>query len=100
MTIKSFFEELQSLEETTKRKVLITTTIVVMLIVVYFWLGYFNGLVASDQTSPSQVSETGQSQNQNGSMLANVGNSIAGGFQSMIHMFQSPGQYTISPSHQ
>ncbi len=43
----SFWEQLQSLDESTKTKILVVVTMVVMTVVVYFWLAYFNAIIVS-----------------------------------------------------
>jgi len=42
----NFIQRLQALDDGPKQKVLIGTSIVVMIVVIYFWLAYFNGIVA------------------------------------------------------
>ena len=43
---KNFLEELQSLDDATKQKILIVATVVIMVVIIYFWLAYFNNIVA------------------------------------------------------
>ena len=104
---KSFLEELQSLNEPTKRKVLVVATILIMFVIVYFWLGYFNGLVASVAQVPVADSE-GQPQSQQSSGesgffqnmkngMAMVANDLAGAPQWLTNALQSPRQYNIQP---
>ena len=108
---KSFFEELQSLNEGTKRKVAIVATIVLMVGVVYVWLGYFNGLVAGSsgstgnagnseisQQQPTPVGQTQQNQSAPSSWMAALGNGFAGAATRVADLFKNFGQYNIKPS--
>jgi hypothetical protein len=53
---KGFLEYLQTLPDPAKKKVLITATVIIMALVIYFWLAYFNNLIAgiSEQASVTE----------------------------------------------
>lgn len=51
----NFWEELRSLDEPTKTKILVVATVLIMVVVVYFWLAYFNGLIAGSQAGGNAV---------------------------------------------
>ena len=55
MITMNFWEELRSLEEPTKTKILVVATVLVMVVVVYFWMAYFNNLIAGSQTGGNAV---------------------------------------------
>lgn len=57
----NFIQRLQALDDGPKQKVLIGTAIVVMIIVMYFWLAYFNGIVAGGAGQPPSVAVNGDS---------------------------------------
>jgi hypothetical protein len=83
---KSFLEELQSLDEPVKRRILVVSAIIIMAIVIYVWLGYFNGLVATNQ--PQQTSGSGSSFWRN----------MTGDMADMINFFRGPRQYVVQPN--
>jgi hypothetical protein len=101
---KDFLEKLQSLDEPTKLKVLVVATGITMAVVLYFWLAYFNGLVASvsrptiaDNNVPVPTEPVPTQNNAGPSGLAFV----YGQFMSMLHglgnILQAPRQYIIHP---
>lgn len=103
---KGFFEELQSLDEPTKRKVLVVATAVIMVAVIYFWLAYFNNIVASisqpsiaqntptssaAETVPAQAAEPGPS------MFARIGDGFTYMIKGLGSILQAPRQYIVQP---
>jgi hypothetical protein len=84
---KSFFEELQSLSESTKQRILVVSTIVIMIVVVYVWLGYFNGIVAQAQSQQTQPTSSGN----------NFWQTVKDDMGNMVNNFKQPGQYTVQP---
>ena len=93
---KSFLETLQALDEGTKKKIMIIATIVIMAIVIYFWLAYFNGLVAA-------VSQPAIANNQQGTQSAIASNQSSAGGNSWTSWFGNVlrgGQHTIQPGQQ
>lgn len=120
--LKDFFVKLQALEEPAKTRVLIVATAIVMVIVIYFWLAYFNSLVAggippatvaenptagSAAAMPTQAqapSPASEGENGGGSIWDNFKNEaafISGGFMNMAHglsdILQAPRQYIVKP---
>lgn len=102
---KSFLEELQSLDEPTKKKVMIVATVVIMGVVIYFWLAYFNNLVAgidqstvAENVSSSAATASGPGLGEslrNG--IASIGNVFMGIVHGLANIFQAPRQYLITP---
>ncbi len=116
---KSPLQKLQSLDEPTKRKVVVGASAVAMVIVVYFWVAYFNGLVAgftqspvvaetapADATAPvdvtAQTTPTMQPTAQPSDVQGPTGVAwIFGQFMNMLHglgnILQAPRQYIVRP---
>jgi hypothetical protein len=119
--MKDFFQKLQSLDEPVKQRILVAATIVIMVVVLYFWLMYFNGIVAGAR--PEDVADnatagdamTGQSAAQQGAAGAVTGEEgmgpwqvvgrriafVYGGFMNMVrglgNILQAPRQYIVRP---
>lgn len=95
---KGWIERLQALDEPTKQKVLIIATVVMMAVVIYFWLAYFNTLVAGVAGQPAAASapQTGIWENINGGIAFFVSQflRIAHGFADIL---KAPRQYLIQP---
>ena len=117
----SFLEELRALSEPAKKKILVAATVAIMIIVVYFWLAYFNNIIAgvsrpavalTDQAAQNaQPAATGSvpagnaSASGETSLLGHIGNGAAflyGNFLNFEHglgnILQAPGQYNVQPS--
>jgi hypothetical protein len=92
----SFFESLQSMDESMKQKILVVATVVIMILVVYVWLGYFNGIVAGTSQSNTSVA-TAQVQ-----PVSSGGNSfwqsMKDDMANMANVFKQPGQYNVQPN--
>jgi hypothetical protein len=112
----NFLEELQALDDRTKQKILIITTIVIMIIVIYFWLAYFNNLVAgvSQSATGASIAVTSDTTNVAPAPTASsapvvaaqapgesIWQKIGAGFMSVMRgiasVFQSPRQYIVKP---
>ena len=93
----SFFEQLQSLDESMKQKILIVATIVIMVVVVYVWIGYFNGIVAGVSQPDQSVAQVQPQATQPTSGGNSVWQDMQNGMANMINAFKQPGQYTIEP---
>ncbi|HEX4104403.1 MAG TPA: hypothetical protein VHZ04_02920 [Candidatus Paceibacterota bacterium] len=118
---KGFLEELQSLDEGTKQKVLIVATVVIMIVIIYFWLAYFNNIVAgvgqvaagpavnaapatatATATAPASVPSAAAAAGpsiwqQMGGGLAAIGQFFINLAHGVRNVFQTPGQYTVNP---
>ena len=112
---KGFWERLQALDEPTKNKVLIVATAIIMVIVVYFWVAYFNNIIAgisgpaiaqnepaqADTTQTAQQDGTPQSDSniwqnmQNG--MATIYTQFMNGARGLGNILQAPRQYIVSP---
>lgn len=125
-THKGFLEYLQTLPEPTKKRVLVIATAVIMALVVYFWLAYFNNLIAGiaqpaatvAENAPAENAPTGQPATAApatvavpaapgegmGQRLENGLGFIYGIFANMAHGLESvvnaPGQYNVRPPQQ
>lgn len=114
---KGFIEKLQSLDGPAKNKVLIVATAVVMVIVIYFWLAYFNNLIAG-VSQPAPVAENLAAENavpmQTQAQTSAGGGSVGtwdsfksaaafiyGEFMNVAHglsdILQAPRQYIVNP---
>lgn len=108
-------ETLQSLSESTKRKILVGATVLIMIVVVYFWLAYFNNLIAAISQPTVAQDTTGQSapttdetvqqsalavqpaSSTGDSFLGYIGGAFTGMIQGVEDIFKAPGQYNIQP---
>jgi len=93
---KGFLEYLQSLDEPTKKKVLVISTALIMIVVVYFWLAYFNNLIAGI-TQPQPVAAATADTTSGPSGLAYVGAEFMGAVKGFIGIFRGPHDYIIQP---
>ena len=97
----NFLHQLQALPDPAKKKVLIGTTAALMIIVVYFWLAYFNNLLAgisqpvAVDSDAQQLSGTASSESAGESISTQVGNLFSG----IANIFRSPQQYIVKPSN-
>jgi hypothetical protein len=108
--MKDFFTELQSLGEPAKSKILIIATVIIMIVVIYFWLAYFNSIIAG--VSAPSVADTGGAAQQG---LAPTAQEDAGPWvimmrapaflydqfmnaaQGLANVLQAPRQYVVQP---
>jgi len=97
-------ERLQALDEPTKHKVLVVATLVIMVVVIYFWLAYFNNLVAG--ISSPQVAQNGNDVGPAAGSgfsdaVKNASALVYGRFMDVAHalgnILQAPRQYIIQP---
>ncbi len=100
--MKNFLNELQALPEPTKRKVLVAVTIVLMAVVIYFWLIYFNTLLAGvSQPAPANpVAASGGDiglwqRLQNGFVF--IGSQFQKMAQGLSSILAAPRQYIVNP---
>ena len=113
-----FIEKLQSLDGPAKNKILIVATAVAMVIIVYFWLAYFNNLIAgvtqpapipvtesTAQPSAVQAQPSAPGDNSGGvsiwSNFKNAASFMYGEFVRAVHglsnAVQAPKQYIVNP---
>ena len=106
--MKHFLTDLQSLDDRAKFKVLIVATAVVMVVVVYFWLAYFNNIIASVQTP--LAADGGASQNATPAAQEEAGpwtivmrapaflyGEFMGAMRWLGNVLQAPRQYIVQP---
>lgn len=113
---KNFLETLQSLDEATKQKVIIVATSIIMVVIVYFWLMYFNNLVAgvgqvaqqpaansapAAATTAPTVTVTPAPAAPAAPAGPGIFARIASGFAAMgqwfVNLFRAPRQYIVKP---
>jgi hypothetical protein len=112
---KNVLEKLQSLDESTKKRILIIATAIIMVVVVYFWLAYFNNLVASIGQPATVAESSGDLQASmstaptaavagDAGFWGNMGNGMAfmyGQTIKMLHglgsILDAPRQYIVAP---
>jgi hypothetical protein len=98
---KNFLEELQSLDEATKQKVIIVATVVIMVVIVYFWLAYFNNLVAGVGQVAAQQPAASATPAAAATPGPGIFERMGAGFAAMDHwfanLFQAPKQYIVKP---
>ena len=109
-THKGFIEYLQTLPEPSKKRVLIITTAVIMALVIYFWLSYFNNIIAganlstmtaensapSAEIAPQPAGAAGIWQRL-GNSMAYISGAFANAEHALVGFFESQGQYSVQP---
>jgi len=101
---KNFLEQLQSLDEPMKKKVLVVSTAVIMVIVVYFWLAYFNTLIAGISNQPPVAvnadaggSAPAAAAPAGPNMLQRMGNGLAAMYTDFKDILRGEKEYDIKP---
>ncbi len=90
-----FLERLQSVEERVKRRWIIWSSTIIMLLVVYFWLAYFNNLVATFSSAPP----TAQEGKIGFSFAQTMKNGTAILYEAMIHKATALGRFIAAPQN-
>jgi len=106
--MEDILTKLQSLDEPAKAKVLIIATAIIMIVVIYFWLAYFNSIVAG--VSAPSVADNAAGQGAASTSQEDVGPwtivmrapeflygqfmNAAGGLASIL---RAPRQYVVQP---
>lgn len=103
MAQKSFIEYLQGLPKASKRKVLVASVVVIMTIIVFFWIAYFNSMIAAITESSTQspsVEETAQGVDIWHQFTGGMGliySQFSRAAQGLSDIFQAPRQYIVEP---
>lgn len=119
---KNLLGYLQALPDPAKKRVLIVATVIIMALVVYFWLAYFNTLIAGVSQGAASVAESAPAGSAPaatsapssaavppaatgggiGEQLRSGMGFIYGEFAGLAHdmgnIFEAPGQYSVQPS--
>ena len=106
-------EDLQGLDHATKTKIMIVGTIVIMVLVLYFWLAYFNTLIATTaapEAAPvaanATVTTNTPTQDGDASVWTHTAGTMAfiyGAFAGLVHnienIFTGAREYSVQPQN-
>jgi hypothetical protein len=94
---KGLLEELQSLDESTKKKIMIVASAMVMIVVVYFWLAYFNTIVANVAQPQPAVADSAVHEGGQTNLLATMYEGAMNILHKLGNIFEAPRQYIVHP---